>query len=33
VDEEMRHTGIIESEQQVFELVREFFGLGVKAGA
>ena len=27
----MRHTGIIESEQQVFELVREFFGTDTRA--
>ncbi len=26
-DEEMRRTGIIQSERQVFELAREFFGL------
>jgi hypothetical protein len=26
-DEEMRRTGIIQSERQVFELVREHFGL------
>ena len=25
-DEEMRHTGIIQSERQVFDLAREFFG-------
>lgn len=27
-DEEMRRTGTIQSERQVFELAREFFGLG-----
>ena len=32
-DEEMRRTGIIQSERQVFELVREHFGLGEKDGA
>jgi hypothetical protein len=29
-DEEMRRTGIIQSERQVFELAREFFGLDEK---
>jgi hypothetical protein len=32
-DEEMRHTGIIQSERQVFELARELFGLNEKGGA
>jgi hypothetical protein len=27
-DEEMRRTGIIQSERQVFEMAREFFGAG-----
>jgi len=31
-DEEMRRTGIIQSERQVFELAREFFGLDQKGG-
>jgi hypothetical protein len=31
-DEEMRRTGIIQSERQVFEMAREFFGLGEKSG-
>jgi hypothetical protein len=26
-DEEMRRTGIIQSERQVFEMAREYFGL------
>ena len=26
-DEEMRRTGVIQSERQVFEMVREYFGL------
>jgi hypothetical protein len=29
-DEEMRRTGIIQSERQVFELAREYFGLNEK---
>jgi hypothetical protein len=32
-DEEMRRTGIIQSERQVFELAREYFGLNEKGGA
>jgi hypothetical protein len=32
-DEEMRRTGIIQSERQVFELAREHFGLNEKGGA
>jgi hypothetical protein len=32
-DEEMRRTGIIQSERQVFELAREHFGLDSKGGA
>ena len=32
-DEEMRRTGIIQCERQVFEVVREFFGLNEKGGA
>jgi hypothetical protein len=32
-DEEMRRTGIIQCERQVFELAREFFGLNEKEGA
>ena len=31
-DEEMRRTGIIQSERQVFELAREHFGLNEKDG-
>jgi hypothetical protein len=31
-DEEMRRTGIIQSERQVFELAREFFKLDMKGG-
>ena len=31
-DEEMRRTGIIQSERQVFELAREHFGLDRKGG-
>jgi hypothetical protein len=31
-DEEMRRTGIIQSERQVFELAREHFGLDSKGG-
>ena len=31
-DEEMHHTGIIQSERQVFELAREHFGLDRKGG-
>jgi hypothetical protein len=29
-DEEMRRTGVIQSERQVFDMAREFFGLGEK---
>jgi hypothetical protein len=32
-DEEMRRTGIIQSERQVFKLAREDFGLNGKGGA
>jgi len=32
-DEEMRRTGIIQSERQVFDLAREHFGLDQMAGA
>ena len=32
-DEEMRRTGIIQSERQAFEVARDFFGLIGKAGA
>ena len=32
-DEEMRRTGIIQCERQVFELAREHFGLNEKGGA
>ena len=32
-DEEMRRTGIIQAERQVFELAREYFGLNEKEGA
>ena len=32
-DEEMRRTGVIQSERQVFELAREHFGLNEKGGA
>jgi hypothetical protein len=32
-DEEMRRTGIIQSERQVFDLAREYFGLDQKGGA
>jgi hypothetical protein len=32
-DEEMRRTGTIQSERQVFELAREYFGLNEKGGA
>jgi hypothetical protein len=32
-DEEMRCTGIIQSERQVFEIAREYFGLNEKGGA
>jgi hypothetical protein len=32
-DEEMRQTGIIQSERQVFELAREHFDLNAKGGA
>jgi hypothetical protein len=31
-DEEMRRTGIIQSERQVFEMAREHFGLNEKGG-
>ena len=32
-DEEMRRTGIIQCERQVFDLAYEFFGLNEKGGA
>jgi hypothetical protein len=32
-DEEMRRTEIIQSERQVFEMAREYFGLNEKGGA
>lgn len=32
-DEEMRRTGVIQSERQVFELAREFFGPNGKGGS
>jgi hypothetical protein len=32
-DEEMHRTGIIQSERQVFELAREYFGLDRQGGA
>ena len=32
-DEEMRRTGIIQSELRVFELAREYFGLSERGGA
>ena len=32
-DEEMRRTGIIQSERQVFDLAREHFGLDERGGA
>jgi hypothetical protein len=32
-DEEMRRTGIVQSERQVFELAREHFGLNENGGA
>jgi len=32
-DEEMRRTGIIQSQRQVFELAHEHFGLNEKGGA
>ena len=32
-DEEMRRTGIIQSERQVFEMAREYFGLDDSEGA
>jgi hypothetical protein len=32
-DEEMRRTGIIQSERQVFDLARDYFGLDRKGGA
>ena len=32
-DEEMRRTGIIQSERQVFDIAREHFGPGEKGGA
>ena len=31
-DEEMRRTGVVQSERQVFELAREFFGEDGKGG-
>jgi hypothetical protein len=31
-DEEMRSSGIIQSERQVFELAREYFNLDMKGG-
>jgi hypothetical protein len=31
-DEEMRRTGIIQSERQVFEMAREYFGLDKSEG-
>jgi hypothetical protein len=31
-DEEMRRTGVIQSERQVFELAREFFGTHRRQG-
>jgi hypothetical protein len=31
-DEEMRRTGIIQSERQVFDLARDFFGLDKSGG-
>ena len=32
-DEEMRRTGIIQSDRQVFDLAREYFGLDQREGA
>ena len=32
-DEEMRRTGLIQSERQVFELARKYFGLEERGGA
>ncbi len=32
-DEEMRRTGIVQSERQVFNMAREYFGLNGKGGA
>jgi L-aminopeptidase/D-esterase-like protein len=32
-DEEMRRTGVIQSERQVFQLARQYFGLEKKGGA
>jgi hypothetical protein len=32
-DEEFRRTGIVQSERQVFEMAREYFGLNEKGGA
>ena len=32
-DEQMRRTGIIQSERQVFDLAREYFGNHGEAGA
>jgi hypothetical protein len=32
-DDEIRRTGIIQSERQVFDLAREHFGLNGKGGA
>jgi hypothetical protein len=32
-DEKMRRTGIVQSERQVFDLAREYFGLNQEGGA
>jgi hypothetical protein len=32
-DEEMRRTGVIQSERQVFEMARDYFGLDNPEGA
>jgi TubC N-terminal docking domain len=32
-DDEMRRTGIIQSERQVFEMARQYFGLNDQGGA
>ena len=32
-DEELRRTGIIQSQRQIFEVAREYFGLNEKHGA
>jgi hypothetical protein len=32
-DEQLRRTGIIQTERQVFELAREYFGLNEQGGA